>query len=44
MDASTPAVIDRVVDGRYRVEAEIARGVWRPSTVPGTCAWTDRSR
>lgn len=26
MDASTPAVIDRVVDGRYRVEAEIARG------------------
>ena len=26
MSASTPTVIDRVVDGRYRVEAEIARG------------------
>ena len=26
MSASTPTVIDRVVDGRYRVEAQIARG------------------
>lgn len=26
MDPSTSAVIDRVVDGRYRVEAELARG------------------
>lgn len=26
MSAPTPAVLDRVIDGRYRVEAEIARG------------------